>query len=250
MIMVKMTIKEAVPMHRELKADQLYVTVDTLILSVTDGKLCLLLSPRKDPPYEGRPALPGKFIGTEESAEEAVQYLMDEMLPGAEVFREQLYTFTEVNRDPRGRVISAAYLVILPQPKLEKVLSESGTPLRPYRVSLDGEQPVMAGADGTVLTGGDLAFDHGRIIETGIRRLRGKIDYTDIAFHFLRDPEAFSLGELQTVFEAVLGTKLDSSNFRRGILNRYEKSGKLRQTAQAERKNRGRPAVLYQVVGG
>ena len=236
-------------MHRELKADQLYVTVDTLILSVTDGKLCLLLSPRKDPPYEGRPALPGKFIGTEESAEEAVQYLMDEMLPGAEVFREQLYTFTEVNRDPRGRVISAAYLVILPQPKLEKVLSESGTPLRPYRVSLDGEQPVMAGADGTVLTGGDLAFDHGRIIETGVQRLRGKIDYTDIAFHFLNDPRAFTLGELQAVFEAVLEKTVDGSNFRRTIQNRYEETGRIAQTDRAEApRRRGRPPAIYRMT--
>ena len=237
-------------MHLELERDRLYVTVDALILTVREGRLYALLSRRKNPPFQGRWALPGRLVGLDEPVEATLDGLLAEMMPEGPRFYEQLYTFSDLNRDPRGRVISAAYLVILPQPKLEKVLSESGTPLRPYRVSLDGEQPVMAGADGTVLTGGDLAFDHGRIIETGIRRLRGKIDYTDIAFHFLRDPEAFSLGELQTVFEAVLGMKLDSSNFRRGILNRYEKSGKLRQTAQAERKNRGRPAVLYQVVGG
>ena len=232
-------------MHGALKPDQLYVTVDTLILTVMDGKLCLLLSRRKDPPYEGRPALPGRFIGQEETAEETVRYLMNEMLPGAEPFLEQLYTFTEVERDPRGRVISAAYLVILPQQKLEKVLAESGTSLRPYRVTAEDGRLRMDGEDGTVLREEDLAFDHGRIIETGIRRLQGKIDYTDIGFRFLNSTDAFSLSELQTVFEAVLGMQLDSSNFRRAILTRYERSGRLWQTAQEERKGRGRPAVLY-----
>lgn len=243
--MVTVTLKEVKAVHEELEQGQLYVTVDTLILTVMNGELCLLLSRRKNPPYEGRPALPGRFIGPEEAAETTVRYLMNEMLPGADPFLEQLYTFTEVNRDPRGRVISAAYLVILPQQKMEKVLEESETSLRPYRVDTENGAVRMTGEDGTVLTGSDLAFDHGRIIETGIQRLRNKIGYTDIGFRFLNNPGAFSLSELQTVFEAVLGMQLDSSNFRRSILNQYEKGGRLRQTAQEERRGRGRPAVLY-----
>ena len=76
-------------------------------------------------------------------------------------------------------------------------------------------------------------------------RLRGKIDYTDVAFHLLRDMQAFSLSELQIVFEAVLDQQLDASNFRRGILTRYENSGRLTQTDQAKKQGRGRPAALY-----
>jgi hypothetical protein len=105
----------------------------------------------------------------------------------------------------------------------------------------------LTAADGTSLIGSDLAFDHGRIIETGVLRLQGKIDYTDIGFRFLNDTEAFSLSELQTVFEAVLDRPLDISNFRRFILGRYEKNGRMVQTEQAEKKGRGRPAVLYRL---
>jgi 8-oxo-dGTP diphosphatase len=216
---------------------------------VTDGKLCLLLSPRKDPPYEGRPALPGKFIGTEESAEEAVQYLMDEMLPGAEVFREQLYTFTEVNRDPRGRVISIAYLAAVPWARLAPILPADGAGPRFFDVSLAGGSLCLEDSEGLRLIGGDLAFDHGRIIETGVQRLRGKIDYTDIAFHFLNDPRAFTLGELQAVYEAVLEKTVDGSNFRRTIQNRYEETGRIAQTDRAEApRRRGRPPAIYRMT--
>ena len=244
-IMVKETIKEAVTLHESLEQDQLYITVDTLILTVINGKLCLLLSRRKNPPFEGMPALPGRFIGHDETAEETACYLMNEMLPGGEPFLEQLYTFTEVDRDPRGRMISTAYLAIIPQGKLEKLLEEKETTLQPYRIGTEAGKLQMTGKDGTVLTGQDLAFDHGRIIETGIKRLQNKIGYTDIGFRFLNNADAFSLSELQTVFEAVLDMELDSSNFRRSILNQYEKSGRLWQTAQEERRGRGRPAVLY-----
>ena len=232
-------------MHEVLSPDQVYVTVDTLILTVADGQLCLLLSRRKDPPYEGRPALPGRFIGREEAAESAVRYLMDEMLPDTEVFQEQLYTFTAVARDPRGRVISMAYLVIVPWERLQRLITEKELPFRVCRVFMDDRGLRLVEDQGAVLLPEDLAFDHGRIIETGVSRLRGKIDYTDIGFRFLETPGAFSLSELQTVFEAVLGETLDSSNFRRAILGRYEKTGRLLQTDLAGKRGRGRPAALY-----
>ena len=232
-------------MHEALQSDQIYVTVDILALTVLDGQLCLMLSQRKGKPYEGRLALPGRFIGQEESAETAVHRLMEEMIPVSDFFMEQLYTFTDVNRDPRGRVISSAYLVIIRPQKLEEARRSGNIIVQPYRISTGLLPMRMTGEDGTTLTGGDLAFDHGRIIETGILRLQGKIDYTDIGFRFLNSVSAFSLSELQTIYEAVLGTTLDSSNFRRSILNRYERTGRLWQTAQEEKRGRGRPAVLY-----
>ena len=106
---------------------------------------------------------------------------------------------------------------------------------------------VAFGEDGTVLISSDLAFDHGRIIETGVTRLRGKIDYTEVGFHFLNDRNAFSLGELQTVFEAVLEEKQDSSNFRRDIRKRYEEKGRIELTDRENGKRRGRPAQLYRL---
>ncbi len=232
-------------MRETLQADRIYVTVDILALTVREGKLCLMLSRRKDPPYEGRMALPGRFVGQEETAETAVCRLIDEMIPVADPFLEQLYTFTDVNRDPRGRVISAAYLVIVPPQKLKEAQREKSFAVQPFRISTGTIPLRMTGEDGMTLTGGDLAFDHGRIIETGIQRLQGKIDYTDIGFRFLNNAGAFSLSELQMIYEAVLGTTLDSSNFRRAIFKRYERSGRLRPTAQEEKCGRGRPAVLY-----
>ena len=199
-------------MHEVLQTDRVYVTVDILALTVRDGKLCLMLGRRKAPPYEGRLALPGRFIGQEEAAETAVRRLMDEMIPVSDPYLEQLYTFTEVNRDPRGRVISMAYLVIMPPRKLEEVQGTKDLIMQPYSIATGLPELRLTGEDGTTLIGSDLAFDHGRIIETGVQRLQGKLDYTDIGFRFLNSVQAFSLSELQTIYEAALGTALDSSN--------------------------------------
>lgn len=235
-------------MHSTLAADRLHVTVDLLILSVHDGALELLLARRPDPPFAGRWALPGRFVAPDESAEAAVRRLLEEMLPLPNAYQEQLYTFTDVNRDPRGRVISVAYLVILPWQHLREALEDSGARLRGFQVSREDGRIRLESGDGAALTGGDLAFDHGRIIDTGVTRLQGKIDYTDIGFRFLNDPSAFSLSELQAVFEAVLGTSLDSSNFRRFIRARYEETGRIALTDREEKRKRGRPAALYRLT--
>lgn len=232
-------------MYDGLAREQLYMTVDILILTVRDGRLHLLLARRGKSPYEGRWALPGSFIRVQESAEGTVKRLLEEMLPIQNAFFEQLYTFTAVDRDPRGRVISVAYLVIVPWRNLKRLMAEEEISFRCWRADMDEGGLRLTDDAGAALVPEALAFDHGKIIETGIERLRGKIDYTDIGFRFLENPRAFSLSELQTVFEAVLGKTLDSSNFRRAILNRYEKTGRLTQTVLAEQRGRGRPAVLY-----
>ena len=232
-------------MHTELNQGQLYVTVDLLVLSVDGGKLQLFLARRVHPPYAGLWALPGRFVALDESAEGAARRLLDEMLPLPGIFLEQLYTFTEVNRDPRGRVISTAYLAVLPAGRLPP---ETETPLRPFSAEIREGELRLTGTDGTVLRAGDLAFDHGAIIGMGISRLRGKIDYTEIGFHFLEDRTRFTLGELQAVFEAVLGRPLDASNFRRAVLSRYEKNGRITQTDRMGKAGRGRPSALYRMT--
>ena len=232
-------------MHRKLTPDRLHVAVDLLILTVKNGRLNLLLSRREQAPFAGFWALPGRIVEMDESAERAVSRLLGEMLPVPEPFMEQLYTFTQVGRDPRGRVISIAYLVIVPWGRLKGVLEAEASGAACFQAVLDQEGLRLTGETGTILGSADLAFDHACLVQTGIQRLRNKIDYTDIGFAFLENQEAFSLSELQTIFEAVLDDKLDSSNFRRFILNRYEKTGRLAQTEQAEKRGRGRPAALY-----
>ncbi|MBQ8200646.1 MAG: NUDIX hydrolase [Clostridia bacterium] len=224
--------------------------MDILIFTVREGRLSLLLARRKNPPFRNYWALPGRFVGLEESAEAAVRKLLAEMLPVRDVYMEQLYTFTALNRDPRGRTISMAYMIILPWQKLQAALEEEDVQLRCFGVNHDagGLYLTAEGEEAITLTAGDLAFDHGEIIRTGVTRLQGKIDYTDVSFRFLSDTAAFSLSELQTVFEAVLDTPVDSSNFRRSIRGRYEQSGRIEQTVQAKQQGRGRPAVLYRLV--
>ena len=235
-------------MHTTLAQDRVFVTVDLIILSVRAGRLQLLLARRPDPPYAGCWALPGHFVALDESAERTAEGLVEEMLNTRAVFLEQLYTFTDVGRDPRGRVISIAYLALLPWPQLEQSLRSNGIAACFDAFLTDGGLRLI-GPDGAALNKRDLAFDHGRIVETGLQRLRGKIDYTEIAFHLVGNSQSFSLGELQTVFEAVLQKSIDTSNFRRTILNRYEETGRIEQTRLEERRGRGRPATLYRYLG-
>lgn len=235
-------------MNSPLEPGRLHLSVDGLILTIRDGQLTLLLSRRTAEPYEHFWALPGKLVELQESAETAVHQLLMEMLPGAAAYIEQLYTFTSLGRDPRGRVASIAYLVLLPWNRLSDVLAQPGAVLTPFRVAATYAGLTLTADDGTILTPGDLAFDHGQIVQTGVSRLQGKIDYTEVGFHFLRDPYAFSLSELQAVFEAVLNTTLDASNFRRSILAKYESTGRIVQTDQAKRQGRGRPAALFRLV--
>ena len=238
-------------MAEVLSQAQVFVTVDLLPLTVREGRLNLLLGRRASPPFQGCWALPGKLVELTDSAETTARKLLSEMLPVADAFLEQLYTFTDLNRDPRGRVISIAYLAAMSWATLEPILPPKGDGPRLFGVGLEGERLTLQDGDGLRLTGGDLAFDHGRIIETGVRRLRGKIDYTDIAFRFLDDPRAFSLGELQAVFEAVLDKSVDGSNFRRAIQNRYEETGRIAQigrTEQPRQRRRGRPAAMYRMM--
>lgn len=232
-------------MHSVLDPDRLHVAVDLLILTVKDGRLNLLLSRREHPPFAGLWALPGQMVAIDETAEITAGRLLAEMLPVREPFMEQLYTFTQTDRDPRGRVISIAYLVIVPWERLKEVLEAGETGFALFQAALDQDGLRLISDQGAIPGNADLAFDHAQMIKTGLQRLRNKIDYTDIGFFFLENREAFSLSELQAIFEAVLDDKLDRSNFRRFILNRYEKTGRLAQTEQAEKRGRGRPAALY-----
>lgn len=230
-----------------LKADQIYVTVDLLPMTVAEGELRLLLSRRREPPFAGHWALFGKGLGASETAEDAARSLLGEMLPGENAYLEQLYTFSDLDRDPRGRVISVAHLAVLPWRSLRETLPREGLTL--FRVCADRDGLRLTDEEGTALDREELAFDHAAIVETGLQRLRGKLPYTDIAFHFLSDADSFTLVELQTVYEAVLGHPLDGGNFRRSMQSRYIDSGRIQLTAQSPdgSRRRGRPAARYRL---
>jgi 8-oxo-dGTP diphosphatase len=245
--MVDMTIKRGeMDLHEVLSQDRLYVAVDILFLTVYGERLRVLVSKRTQPPFAEKLALPGRLVEINESAETAVNLLAKEMLNIGRRYMEQLYTFTDIKRDPRGRVISISYLIVVPWTEIEALPEERKQAMHLLEVTEENGRLLLCEEGGKELHESDLAFDHWRIIRTGIQRIRGKLNYTPIGFAFVRDPNAFSLSEVQTIYEAILGKPQDPSNFRRQILKQYEMSGAIRQTEKTGSRRRGRPAVLYQ----
>ena len=240
------------------------VTVDILIFTVSDRKLRLLLIRRNEHPYLGKWAIPGGFLRMDESADEAAARRIREEAGVESVHLEQLYTFSAVDRDPRTRVISIAYLATVPAGRLH-FLAGSGAD-EAALFSIDGitgenvgekpevpdsrasEEMILTGPDGELITGSDLAFDHASIIRTAVQRMRGKLDYTDLAFGFLEDPDSFTLTELRSIHEAILDHSLDAGNFRRTIKREYEAVGRIGEQG-LEKGSVGRPAMLYSFAG-
>ena len=236
------------------------VTVDILVMTVLERKLHLLLVRRSELPFLGKWALPGGFLKMDESAEEAAARIVLAKAGVSGAHLEQLYTFSSVERDPRTRVLSIAYLATVPYGKLKFAAGDSVDNASLYTVdgisgdgidtgsedafASDESELVLTSPDGNEITGRDLAFDHEMIIRTAVLRMRGKIGYTDLAFGFLEDPSAFTLTELRYIYEAVLGRPLDVGNFRRTIKRDYESAGKITERG-LEKGSVGRPAMLY-----
>jgi 8-oxo-dGTP diphosphatase len=179
--------------------ESLRVTVDIVIFTLRDGILQVLLVKRGVPPFEGQFAIPGGFIRQDESLEDAALRELYEETGVRNVFLEQLYTFGDPKRDPRGRVVTVAYYALIASDKLSLV---AGADAAEAQWSLANEPPP-------------LAFDHKSILEFALERLRNKLEYTTVGFQLV--PEKFTLGELQAVYEAILGRQLDKRNFRRKI---------------------------------
>ena len=242
------------------------VTVDILVMTVYRQKLHLLLVKRSEHPCLGKWALPGGFLKMDESAEEAAARILLAKAGVSGAHLEQLYTFSSVDRDPRMRVLSIAFLATVPYGKLRFAAGDSVETASLFAVdgvtgdgidtgaenafSPNGSALVLtaqagdAAAGGNAITGADLAFDHETIIRTAVLRMRGKIGYTDLAFGFLEDPSAFTLTELRRIYEAVLDRTLDIGNFRRTIKREYESTGKITERG-LEKGAVGRPAMLY-----
>jgi len=242
------------------------VTVDMLIFTVTDEEkknyrklpekvLRLLLIKRGDHPYIGQWALPGGFVHMDESLDEAALRELKEETNIDEIYMEQLYTWGDVGRDPRTRVISASYMSLVDSSALDikasddaddakwftvscrlyqeqKTVTETGYILqRLFKLSLSNDENNLSAivkiiktvedkvtkVEREVVESNGIAFDHAKFIEYGFEMLRSKIEYTDIAFYLM--PELFTLTELQKVYEVILDTELLKANFRRKTAN-------------------------------
>jgi 8-oxo-dGTP diphosphatase len=176
------------------------LTVDAVVFGFDEGDLKVLLIQRELAPFAGKWALPGGFVRVGESLEDAVRRELEEETGVAKVYLEQLYTFGERDRDPREHVVSVAYYGLV---KLSDHRVRAATDARNVGWFLVAETP-------------SLAFDHDRILETALERLKAKVRYQPVGFELL--PPKFTLSQLQHLYEAVLEAPLDKRNFRKKIL--------------------------------
>lgn len=200
------------------------LAVDIVCFRVSDERLEMLLCEvvSDGNKYKGQLAHIGGLIRVKETAEQAVDRLLNDKGGIKKIYKEQLYTFSKVNRDPRGRVVSVAYIALINKKSLPD--SKSARVKTVWKSANDNS---------------GLAYDHNEITRVAVERLRSKIMYTDIARHLM--PKEFTLSDLQKVYETVLGEKMDKRNFRKRILS----LGILRNTRHTMKKGVMRPATLY-----
>jgi len=217
------------------KADH---TVDAVVFGIDEGLLKILLIERgrKKEPFYGRWALPGGFIRMEETLEQAVRRELEEETGLTLSYLEQLYTFGAPHRDPRGRVISTAYLGLV---RPSEVAVEGGDDAAKAEWFPVGDlEGVGDDAIAKIEKGIPLAFDHPKIVRCALRRLRSKLRWQPVGIELL--PRKFTMTELRVVYEIILGEKLDKRNFRTKVM----RFGVLA-PAKGKRTGRHRPAQLY-----
>lgn len=197
------------------------ISADVVLFTIQGDALSVLLVRRPGEPFKGSWSLPGGLVQAEEALEDSAVRLLREKTGLTGVYLEQLYTFGRPDRDPRGRVISVAYYALAPTQKLKLV--QDADSVRWFSML---ELPA-------------LAFDHRDVVDMAHQRLSAKLDYSTIAFQFL--PGKFTLSELQSVYESILGEPLDKRNFRKRVqtLNCIEETG------ETYRAGKHRPAKLF-----
>ena len=197
------------------------VTVDVVIFTIQEARLKVLLIRRGIAPFKGFMAIPGGFIHEDESLQEAALRELAEETGIRDVYLEQLYSFGDPKRDPRGRVVTISYYALIPADRTPKAGS-------------DASEASWCDVDALP----KLAFDHREIIDYAMERLRNKLEYTTVGFQLL--PAKFTLPELQAVYEAILGKTLDKRNFRKKL----DLLGILK-TLPEQRHTGRKPARLY-----
>ncbi|PQP83161.1 ADP-ribose pyrophosphatase [Paenibacillus sp. PCH8] len=264
------------------------VTVDMLVFTIrseaqenyrklAEPELQLLLIRRGGHPYLGQWALPGGFVSMQESLEDAARRELLTETGLDEIYLEQLYTWGDVERDPRTRVISSSYMALVDSSELQLQAGDDASEANWFRVEqrlleekrhihergrvterrlqliltngteelsavIETKETVEGRVQSHSMTLGEvqgIAFDHAKIIHYALERLRSKMEYTDIAFNLM--PETFTLTALQKVHEIITGKKLLAAAFRRKIADWVIETGEYASSAGH------RPSRLYRL---
>lgn len=213
-------------MAKPKKYQFVVIASDVVILTVRDGVLQVLCIQMQKAPFTGKWAVPGGLVRPTESVDHGADRLLAEKAGLHDVYLEQLYTFGRVNRDPFGRVVSVAYFALVPSDHLQLRTTKEYAGVRWFPVR---KLPAMA-------------YDHAEIVQTAVQRLQAKLGYTNIVFSLL--PKAFTLSELQHVYEVIIGKSFDKRNFRKKVLGLKL----VRPTGQKRVGEANRPAHLFSFV--
>ncbi len=270
--------EEFLKKYNKFDYDLLSVTTDIVIFSIShlnsdnyrklgEKKCSVLLVKRNTHPYINKWCLPGGFIRINEDLESATKRILQDETNLKNIYLEQLYTFSGINRDPRMRVLSSAYITLINKDMIKEKLSDntswfditvketiknSSETLLTFNLENEKENIKFSVMkilkektsniyDYKVIENEDVAFDHAIVIATGLDRIKNKIEYTDIVFNIM--PKYFTLGQLQQVYETILNKPLISPDFRRTIKNKVEKTNKVQKGAGH------RPSTLYKYKG-
>ena len=255
--------------------DQLSMTSDILLISVSDQEqtnyrktskkmMSILLVKRDDYPYKDKWCLPGGFLNPKtETLEECAKRVLKRETNLSNIYLEQLYTYDAIDRDPRTRVVSTAYIALIDKNKLTEMINlnaswfdivlleeknnivditlDNGKDTIQLSIKKELREKTTDRYRFIAVKNDALAFDHALVILAGIERVRNKINYTDIVFNMM--PEYFTLGELQQVYEVILNKKLLDPAFRRIIANKVVKTNKMK-TGEGHR-----PSALFKYKG-
>jgi 8-oxo-dGTP diphosphatase len=205
---------------------KLLIATDIVVFAFLENKLKVLMIRRKFEPGVGKWAIPGGFVREDESLEgSALRELKEETGLSKSSYLEQLYTFGDVNRDPRGRVVSVAYIHLVQEAeKIKLRASDDAAEAKWFDVN---KLPELS-----------FGKSHREILQYAWQRLKWKFEYSNVVCTML--PDTFTLTEMQKLYEAVYHRKIDKRNFRKKIL-----SLDMVEPVDEVKQELGRPAQLY-----
>jgi 8-oxo-dGTP diphosphatase len=225
--------------------DKPSVTADIVVFTIDENNnLCVLLIKRGGYPYKDKWAIPGGFVGINESVDDAARRELNEETNILNLPLEQFGTFGDYDRDPRMRVISVAYMSFVRKNSLVAKAGDDAQEVQIFRIE-QKENGLSFIRDDEILNEDDLAFDHAKVIGTAIQRIRNRIDYTNDAFKLLKNDQSFTIYEVKKIFETIKCVTLDTANFRRDFIRKYVDTNIVSETNQTSTENSKRAAMVY-----